>query len=128
MLEIHIVMRFIDFPPHSYSHVPPRSYSRASPCISSRALSHLSHGPNHCSYGFGSRENHFETRPFGYDPCSHRGDRTPRRPGFPTGRSHTHLEPRHQDDPRFPHHVSCPTRRNGEMEKIVKTSSGRMVK
>jgi hypothetical protein len=24
---------FINFPPHSYSHVPPRFYSRASPCI-----------------------------------------------------------------------------------------------
>jgi hypothetical protein len=37
---------FIDF--------PPRSYTRASPRTSSRALSHFYHGPNHCSYGFGS--------------------------------------------------------------------------
>jgi hypothetical protein len=52
---------FIDFPPHSYSHVPPRFYSRASPHTFSRALPHTSssaspqftHGPNHHSYGFG---------------------------------------------------------------------------
>jgi hypothetical protein len=40
---------FFDFPPRSYSCVLPRT--------SSHALSHFSHGPNHCSYGFGSREN-----------------------------------------------------------------------
>ncbi len=45
---------FIDFPPHSYSHVPPRSYSRASPCTFSHALPQFSYGPNHRSYGFGS--------------------------------------------------------------------------
>jgi hypothetical protein len=44
---------FIDFPPCSYSRVPPHSYSHALPHISSRALSCVSHGPNHCSYGFG---------------------------------------------------------------------------
>jgi hypothetical protein len=38
--------KFSDFLPHSYS--------RASHHTSSRALSHLSHGPNHRSYGFGS--------------------------------------------------------------------------
>jgi hypothetical protein len=51
---------FIDFPPHSYSHVPPRFYSRVSPCTFSRALPRTSsgalpqfaHGPNHRSYGF----------------------------------------------------------------------------
>jgi hypothetical protein len=52
---------FIDFPPHSYSHVLPRFYSRVSPRTCSRALPHTSssalpqfaHGPNHRSYGFG---------------------------------------------------------------------------
>jgi hypothetical protein len=38
---------FFDFLPHSNS--------RALPCTSSHALSHFSHGPNHCAYGFGSR-------------------------------------------------------------------------
>jgi hypothetical protein len=65
---------FIDFPPRSYSHVPPRSYSRALP--------HFSHGPNHRSYGFGSRENHFEHRHFSYDPHPHRGDHFPCMPSF----------------------------------------------
>jgi hypothetical protein len=31
----------------------PRSFSRASPRTSYRALFYFSHGPNHCSYGFG---------------------------------------------------------------------------
>jgi hypothetical protein len=44
---------FIDFPPHSYSHVPPHFYSHASPRTFSRALPHFAHGPNHHSYGFG---------------------------------------------------------------------------
>jgi hypothetical protein len=50
---------FIDFLPHT----------------SSRALPHFFHGPNHCSYGFGSRENSLVSRRFGYGPQSHRGDR-----------------------------------------------------
>jgi hypothetical protein len=78
---------FINFPPRSYSHVPPCSYSRALP--------RFSHGPNHRSYGFGSRENRFEPRRFGYGPYPHRGDRFPRRPGFPARGSYTHFEPRH---------------------------------
>jgi hypothetical protein len=53
--------QFINFPPHSYSHVLPRFYSRASPRTFSRALPRTSssaspqfaHGPNHRSYGFG---------------------------------------------------------------------------
>jgi hypothetical protein len=45
---------FIDFLPHSYSHIPPRFYSRASPHTSSRAFPEFSYGPNHHSYGFGS--------------------------------------------------------------------------
>jgi hypothetical protein len=57
---------FSDFPPRSYSHAPPHSYYRASPHTSSRALPQFSHGPNHCSYGFGSQENRFVLRRFGY--------------------------------------------------------------
>jgi hypothetical protein len=60
---------FFNFPPHSYS--------RASPHTSSRALPRFFHEPNHRSYGFGSQENSFVPRRFGYDPCSHYGDRTP---------------------------------------------------
>jgi hypothetical protein len=67
-------------------------------------------------------------RRFGYGPRPHRGDRFPRRPSFPAGGAHTHFEPRHLDDPRFLCHSSCPTRPNGELEKIVKTPSGRMAK
>jgi hypothetical protein len=80
----------------------PRSYSRASPHTSSRALSHFSHRPNHDSYGFDSRVNNLVSRCFGYDPRSHHGDRTPCRPGFSAGGSHSHLEPRHLDGPYFP--------------------------
>jgi hypothetical protein len=84
---------FIDFPPRSYSRVPPRFYSRASPrtisCAmprtSSSALPQFAHGPNHCSYGVGPRENRFDPRSLGYGPHPHRGDRFSRRPGFPVG-------------------------------------------
>jgi hypothetical protein len=119
---------FIDFPPRSYSHVPPRFYSRASPRTFSRALSQFAHGPNHRSYGFGPRENYFEPRRFGYDPHPHRGDRFPLRPGFSAGGSFSHFELRHLDGPCFPHHGSRLTRPTGEVQKTVKTSSGRMVK
>jgi hypothetical protein len=104
------------------------SYSRASPCTSSRAFPQFSYGPNHHSYGFGSRENRFEPRCFGYCPRPHRGDSFPRRPGFPVGRFHTRFEPTHLDGPRSPHRGSHPTRLNGEVKKIVKTFSSRMVK
>jgi hypothetical protein len=67
-------------------------------------------------------------RRFGYNPRPHRGDRFLRMPGFPIGGSHTHFELRHLDGPCFSHRGSCPTRPNGEVERIVKTSSGRMVK
>jgi hypothetical protein len=127
---------FIDFPPHSYSHVLPRLYSRASPRTFSRdlprtssgALPQFAHGPNHRSYGFVPRENRFEPRRFGYGPCTHRGDRFLRRPGFLTGGSFPHFELRQLDGPRFPHRGSRPTRPSGEVQRIVKTSSGRMVK
>jgi hypothetical protein len=119
---------FIDFLPRSYSHVPPRFYSRASPHTFSRALPQFAHGPNHCSYGFGPRENRFEPRRFGYGPCPHRNDRFLRMPGFPTEGSLPHFELRHLDGLRFPRHGSCPTRSSGEVQRTVKTSSGRMVK
>jgi hypothetical protein len=91
-------------------------------------LSHFSHEPNHCSYGFGSRENNFVPRRFGYGPCPHHGDRFPRRLGFPVEGSHTHFELKHFDGPHFSHHGSCPTRSSGEVLKTIKISSGRMVK
>jgi hypothetical protein len=69
-------MRF-EYARNSYSDelfdFPPHSYSCASPRTSSRALPRLSHGPNHCSYGFGSRENNFVPRYFGYGPRPHHG-------------------------------------------------------
>jgi hypothetical protein len=111
---------FLDFLPHSYSH--------ASPHTSSRALSRVSHEPNHSSYGFGSRENNFELRHFGYGPRPHHDDRFPRRPSFPAGGSQTHPESRHLDGPRFSSRGSRPTGYSGEVIKIMKTSSGRMVK
>jgi hypothetical protein len=110
---------FSDFPPHSYS--------RAS-SHTSHALSHFSHGPNHRSYGFGSRENNFVPRHFSYGPRPHHGDCFPRRPYFPVGGSYTHFEPRHLDAPRFLRRGSCITGSNDEVQRIVKTSSGRMVK
>jgi hypothetical protein len=61
-------------------------------------------------------------------PRPHRGDRLPCRPGFPTGVSFPHFESRHLDGPRFPHRGSCPTRPSGEVQRTVKTPSGRMVK
>jgi hypothetical protein len=127
---------FIDFLPHSYSHVPPRFYSRASPRTFSRALPHTSssaspqfaHRPNHRSYGFGTRENRFEPRRLDYSPRPRHGDHFPCRPDFPAGGSFTHFEPRHLDGSRFPHRGSCPTRPSGEVQRTEKTSSGRMIK
>jgi hypothetical protein len=126
---------FIDFFAHSYSHVPPRFYPRASPRTFSRALprtsfgalSQFAHGPNHRSYDFGPRENRFKPRRFGYGPRPHRGDRFPRRPDFPAGGSFPHLEPRHLDGPHFLRRGSRPTQPSDEVQRTVKTSSGRMV-
>jgi hypothetical protein len=98
------------------------------PCTSSRASSHFFHGPNHRSYSFGSGENDFVPRHFGYGPHSHHCDRPPHRHDFPAGGSYTSFEPRHMDDPHFSRHHSRPTSSNGEVEKTVKTSSGHMVK
>jgi hypothetical protein len=62
---------FFEFSHRSYSHALPRT------------LSHLSHGPNHRSYGFGSRENRFVPLCFGYGPRPHRGDHFSCGPDFP---------------------------------------------
>jgi hypothetical protein len=120
-----IEKRCLDYARNSYRDeffdFSPRSYSRVSPHTSSHALSHFSHGPNHHSYDFGSQENNFMPRHFGYGPCPHRGDHFPRRHGFPTRESHTRFEPRHLDGPRFPHRRSRPTSSKGEVQNTVKT-------
>jgi hypothetical protein len=67
-------------------------------------------------------------RRFAYGSHSHRGDHFSRRHGFPTGGYYTQFEPRHLDGPRFSHRGSCPTGSKSEVQKIVKTSFGRMVK
>jgi hypothetical protein len=79
------------------------------------ALSRFSHGPNHRSYSFGSQENRFVPRRFGYDPRPHCGDYFLRRPSFSTGASHTHLEPRHLYGPHFLRCGSRPTWPNGKV-------------
>jgi hypothetical protein len=127
---------FLDLLPRSHSHVPPwsyyhassRTFSRALPRTSSCALPQFAHGPNHRSYGFGPRQNRFEPRRFRYGPRPHCGDRFPRKSSFPTRGAHTHFEPRHLDGPRFPHRGSRPTQPSGEVQRTVKSSSGRMVK
>jgi hypothetical protein len=127
---------FIDFSPHSYSRVPPRSYSHASPHTSShtlphtssRALTQFSHGPNHHSYSFGSRENHFVLSRFGYGSCQYREDRFPCRLDFFARASHTHFKSRYLDGPHFSRHGSRPIRPNGEVQRTIKTSFGRLVK
>jgi hypothetical protein len=67
-------------------------------------------------------------RRFGYDPRPHRAGCFPCRPDFLTGESFPHLEPRHLDGPRFSRRGSHPTRLSGEVQRTVKTYSGRMVK
>jgi hypothetical protein len=67
-------------------------------------------------------------RRFEYSPHPHCGDCFPRRPVFPAGGFHTHFESRHLDSPHFSHCGSRPTHSNGDVQKIVKTSSGCMVK
>jgi hypothetical protein len=47
---------------------------------------------------------------------------------FPVGGFYTRLEPRHLDGSHFLRCGSRPTSSNGEVQKTVKTSSGRMVK
>jgi hypothetical protein len=87
---------------------PPRCYSRTLHRTPSRALSHFSHEPNHHSYDFGSCENNFVPRRFGYDPRPHRGDHFWRMSGFLAGGSHTHFDPRHLDGSRFTVMVHVP--------------------
>jgi hypothetical protein len=127
-----IEKRSFDYARNSYcdefSDFLPRSFSCALPRTSSRALPQFTHGPNHHSYGFGSREIRFEPRRFGYDPHPHRGDHFSRRPIFPTGGSYTHFDPRHLDGPYFLHRGSCLTWSSDVVQRVVKTSSGLMVK
>jgi hypothetical protein len=99
-----------------------------SPRTSSRASPRFIHGPNHCPYSFGSQENDFVSRHFGYGSCPHHGDRPSHRHDFPTGESYTRFESRHLDGPHFPRCGSCPIHSNDKVQKVVKTSSGRMVK
>jgi hypothetical protein len=121
-----------DYARNSYSNeftdFPPRYYSCAPPHTSSHAVSHFFPAPNHRLYGFGSQENSFAPRRFGYDPCLHRGDRFLHRHSFSVGGFYTHFEPEYLDSPRFSHRGSCPIGSKGEVQKTVKTSSGRMVK
>jgi hypothetical protein len=98
------------------------------PCSYSRAPSLFFHGPNHRSYDFGSRENNLMPRCFGYGPRPHCSDHFLCRSSFPAGGSYTHFEPRHLDGSHFSRHGTCPTGSNGEVQRTVKTSSGRMVK
>jgi hypothetical protein len=111
---------FLDFTPRSYYRASPRTYSRALP--------QFSHRPNHHLYSFGSRENRFVAKRFGYGTRPHRGDHFSCRSVFPTRGFYTHFEPRHLDSPRFLHHGSCSTWPSGEVQRTVKTSFGRMVK
>jgi hypothetical protein len=64
---------------------------------------------------------------FGVDPHSHHGVGALHRHGFPARGVYSHFEPSHFDGPRFPHCGSRPTRSNGEVQRIVKTSSDSMV-
>jgi hypothetical protein len=127
-----IEKRCLDYARNSYRNeftdFPPRSYSCALSRTPSHAMSRFFHGPNHRSYGFGSRENNFMPRCFGYGPCPHCGDRFPRRHDFSARGSYTHFEPKHLDGAHFPCHSSHPTGSKGEVQKTMKTSSGHMVK
>jgi hypothetical protein len=127
-----IEKRRFDYARNSYrdefTDFPPRACSRTLPHTYSRALPQFSHRSNHRSCCFGSRENCFVHGRFGYDLRPHRGDRFPRSPGFPAGVFDTRFEPRHLDGLRFSRRGSHPARSNGDVQKIVKTSSVRMVK
>jgi hypothetical protein len=111
---------FIDYPPHSYSH--------ALPCTPFHAMSRFFHGPNHHTYGFGSRENIIVPKCFGYGPRPYCGHCFPCRHSFLARGSYTHFDPRHLDGPCFPCRGSHPTGLKSEVEKTMKTSLGRMVK
>jgi hypothetical protein len=66
-------------------------------------------------------------RCFGYDPHSHCGDCPCVGTSFLRG-SNSHFELSRFDGPRFPRRGSRLTHSNGEVQRIVKTSSGCMVK
>jgi hypothetical protein len=67
-------------------------------------------------------------RCFDVDPRSLRGVRAPRRHGFPARGVYSHFEPSLFDGPCFLCRGSHPTHSNGEVQMIVKTSLGHMVK
>jgi hypothetical protein len=67
-------------------------------------------------------------RHLAYSPRPYHGDHPPCRHGFPTRGAYSHFEPSCFDGPHFLHRGSRPTRSNGEMQRIVKTSSGHMIK
>jgi hypothetical protein len=67
-------------------------------------------------------------RHFGYGSHPHRGDRPPCRHDFPARGAYSHFDPSRFDGPCFPYHGSRPTRSNGEVQRIVKTSLDHMVK
>jgi hypothetical protein len=60
---------------------------------------------------------------FDVDPRSHHGVRPPHRHGFPSRGVYSRFEPRRFDGPHFSHRGSCPTRSNGEVQRIVKLLS-----
>jgi hypothetical protein len=112
MLETHIMMSSSIFASLFFSRVP---YC-------------FSHGANHRSYGFGSRESGLVPGRFDVNPRFHLGIRSPRRHGFPVRGVYSHYELTRFDGSCFPHHGSHPTRSNGEVQRIVKTSLCHMVK
>jgi hypothetical protein len=65
---------------------------------------------------------------FGVDSRSHCGVCPLHMHGFPARGVYSHFEPSRLDGTRFPCRGSHPTHSNGEVQRIVKTSSGRMVK
>jgi hypothetical protein len=65
---------------------------------------------------------------FGYGSRPHHSDCPPCRHGFPVRGAYSHFEHSHFDGPCFPHHGSRLAHSNGEVQRIVKTSLGRMVK
>jgi hypothetical protein len=67
-------------------------------------------------------------RRFRYGAHPHHDDRFPCMPDFPTGGFHIRFESRHLDGSYFSYHGSHPTCSNDDVQKIMKTSSGRMVK
>jgi hypothetical protein len=67
-------------------------------------------------------------RRIGVDPHSQRGVHPLRRHGFPATCVYSQFELSRFDGRCFPHCGSHPTRSNGEVQRIVKTSLGHMVK